>query len=318
MSWKQKLKAKRLTITLLLILSISLAFNAYSLTTLMQTQTSGAFTIQLSANTHIIFQLDSETRMIFGAETDFQSYHAMNTLLITDENGAVGFYGNNSVLHFFWCGNVSNVELDNVAIANNTLHFLSDTHWYFLEWDWEAAYIVPPPTEFEVTVYGIMLDEDLAVENWLLTALNNAATFTVLTNSEVTDTYNTTAHFDVDGNNTYLVTFPQSYYLNETYNLKFLNITQITPDTTYSTTSNSFLFMPTSDMVFYVYYYLEPTTGFLLPVMFILGMVGLTGLMLAPLYAVYKIRKKEYLNGLVVCVVFGAVSFGLFIAWLWH
>lgn len=54
-----------------------------------------------------------------------------------------------------------------------------------------------------------------------------------------------------------------------------------------------------------------------LPVMFILGMTGLVSLFGGSLYAVDKIKKKQYQVGLINGVIFVSIGFALFISWLW-
>jgi len=54
-----------------------------------------------------------------------------------------------------------------------------------------------------------------------------------------------------------------------------------------------------------------------LPVMFILGMTGLVSLFGGSLYAVDRIKKKLYQEGLINGVIFVSIGFALFISWLW-
>ena len=55
----------------------------------------------------------------------------------------------------------------------------------------------------------------------------------------------------------------------------------------------------------------------LLPMMFIFGMVGLGAMIVGPLYAINKIKKREYLEGFRTGIVVTVIGLALFIAWLW-
>lgn len=54
-----------------------------------------------------------------------------------------------------------------------------------------------------------------------------------------------------------------------------------------------------------------------LPIMFIFGMIGLLCSFGGPLYAVKKIKQKEYYDGLRGGVVFTVLGMALVLAWLW-
>ena len=54
-----------------------------------------------------------------------------------------------------------------------------------------------------------------------------------------------------------------------------------------------------------------------LPMMFIFGMVGLGAMIVGPLYAINKIKKREYLEALKTGTVVTVIGIALFIAWLW-
>lgn len=52
------------------------------------------------------------------------------------------------------------------------------------------------------------------------------------------------------------------------------------------------------------------------PIIFIFGMVGLGCMFVGPVYAINKLKQKEYRHGLVWGVIITALGFSLFIAWL--
>jgi len=54
-----------------------------------------------------------------------------------------------------------------------------------------------------------------------------------------------------------------------------------------------------------------------LPMMFIFGMVGLGAMIGGPLYAINKVKKREYLEGFRTGIVVTVIGVALFIAWLW-
>jgi len=55
----------------------------------------------------------------------------------------------------------------------------------------------------------------------------------------------------------------------------------------------------------------------LLPIMFILGMFGLGSMFMGPMYAVYKVNKKDYeANGFITSLVVTVLGIALFLAWL--
>ena len=55
----------------------------------------------------------------------------------------------------------------------------------------------------------------------------------------------------------------------------------------------------------------------LLPMMFVFGMVGLGAMIVGPLYAINKIKNREYLEALKTGTVVTVIGIALFIAWLW-
>ena len=55
----------------------------------------------------------------------------------------------------------------------------------------------------------------------------------------------------------------------------------------------------------------------LLPMMFIFGMVGLGAMIGGPLYAINKIKKRDYLEALRTGTIVTVIGIALFIAWLW-
>lgn len=55
----------------------------------------------------------------------------------------------------------------------------------------------------------------------------------------------------------------------------------------------------------------------LLPFTFIIGMVGLASSFAGPMYAIYKVKKGEYYEGMRMGVIITALGFALTIAWLW-
>ena len=54
-----------------------------------------------------------------------------------------------------------------------------------------------------------------------------------------------------------------------------------------------------------------------LPMMFIFGMVGLGAMIGGPLYAINKIKKRQYLEALRAGTIVTVIGIALFIAWLW-
>jgi len=55
----------------------------------------------------------------------------------------------------------------------------------------------------------------------------------------------------------------------------------------------------------------------LLPILFILGMVGLAGMFSGPLYGIHLIKKGEYREGFVNAVLITTIGIGFVLAWLW-
>ena len=51
--------------------------------------------------------------------------------------------------------------------------------------------------------------------------------------------------------------------------------------------------------------------------MFVFGMVGLGAMIVGPLYAINKIKNREYLEALKTGTVVTVIGIALFIAWLW-
>jgi len=60
---------------------------------------------------------------------------------------------------------------------------------------------------------------------------------------------------------------------------------------------------------------LEPE--FLLPILFILGMFGLGSMFIGPSYAIYKVKHKEYYDGLTTGLIVTVLGIALTIMWLW-
>jgi hypothetical protein len=56
---------------------------------------------------------------------------------------------------------------------------------------------------------------------------------------------------------------------------------------------------------------------FLLPIMFIIGMVGLFAMFLGPLYCIEKLKEKDYYDAFKLGTVITIIGIALFIAWLW-
>lgn len=73
----------------------------------------------------------------------------------------------------------------------------------------------------------------------------------------------------------------------------------------------------TSDRTISVYYTYTPYQAFLLPIMFIIGMVGLGCMFVGPMLTISGFRKHEYRDSFVMGVIITATGFALFIAWLW-
>lgn len=55
----------------------------------------------------------------------------------------------------------------------------------------------------------------------------------------------------------------------------------------------------------------------LLPYMFIFGMIGMVSSFVGPLYAIYKVKHGDYYDGLRMGVILTAIGMSLVIAWLW-
>jgi len=55
----------------------------------------------------------------------------------------------------------------------------------------------------------------------------------------------------------------------------------------------------------------------LLPIMFIIGMIGFGGLFGGPLYAIHKIKQKEYREGFINGVILTSIGVAFILAWLW-
>lgn len=60
-----------------------------------------------------------------------------------------------------------------------------------------------------------------------------------------------------------------------------------------------------------------PYVEFLLPLLFILGMVGLTGMFGGSLYAVNQIKNGKYREGFINGVIWVSIGAALVLAWLW-
>lgn len=311
MSWKLKLKQKRFDLTLLLLLIVSLAFNAYGYYSI-KTQSSGNFNIQLSADTELKLQLDSFTYMIIHSQTAFNG--SGYWLRTTDTTGDLQFETvGTPTLNFYWLGNVSNVQFGRVdiglaPITNATDHVLADAKTYRLTWDWLTH--SPPPSDYfyQVTSY----DENVTLP---FTGLP----FTITVNSSSTS-YTTTQMGYLAAGNEYRFDFPSVYEYNENYSLVFNKVSVWNGVSSYDVPYPSVTITPTADIALTVYYTEGPPGVMLplLPITFIIGMVGLGCLFVGPLYAVVLFRKKDYRNALVWGVILTAMGFALFISWLWH
>jgi hypothetical protein len=103
-------------------------------------------------------------------------------------------------------------------------------------------------------------------------------------------------------NNTF--TSVQSYFQN-------FEISDVNIITTYSVNQTNW---PLYDLYFRTGI---PLTIPILPVEFIFGMIGLGSMVIGPMYGAWKIRKKEYQEGMITAVVITILGLALFIAWLW-
>lgn len=54
----------------------------------------------------------------------------------------------------------------------------------------------------------------------------------------------------------------------------------------------------------------------LLPLVFILGMVGLTGMIVSPVYAIHLLKKRKFEDAFIMGTILFSVCVGLFVAWL--
>jgi len=57
--------------------------------------------------------------------------------------------------------------------------------------------------------------------------------------------------------------------------------------------------------------------GLPIPIMSIMGIIGLVSMFAGPLYGISKFKKHEYYGGAIVGLVVFVLGFALFIAWLW-
>lgn len=64
-----------------------------------------------------------------------------------------------------------------------------------------------------------------------------------------------------------------------------------------------------------IYWYVSPTIW--LPILFILGMIGLILMSGGSLYAVNEFKKKHYEKGLTNGIIYVTIGFALVLAWLW-
>lgn len=314
MSWKTKLKAKRFSLILLLMLIVSLAFNVYGYYSIY-TQSTGQFNIQLSSNTELKLQLDSATYMIIHAQSDFNASGYWITT--TDTTGDLEFETNvATVLNFYWLGNVSNVLFGRVdiglgSIANATDHSLTNAKTYRLTWDWQGAFAVPPPSEY--AYQAVAYDENLSLPF-------EGLPFTMTVNDTWTYDYTTTRLDFLDSQNEYKFVFPSSYELDANTTMVFDYIQVNHGGSYYNVSESTVYIIPTDYVTLTVYYYEIPTVTFepLLPITFIMGMVGLGCLFFGPIYGIMKFRAKDYRNGFIYGVIIFAVGFALFMGWLWH
>lgn len=61
----------------------------------------------------------------------------------------------------------------------------------------------------------------------------------------------------------------------------------------------------------------DVTSPPILPLMFILGIVGLTAMMGSPVYAIAMYRRREYRDALISGMIGFSLGFALFLSWLW-
>ena len=71
------------------------------------------------------------------------------------------------------------------------------------------------------------------------------------------------------------------------------------------------------DEVVNMYYTYTPYNAMPLPIMFMMGMVGLASLIIGPFMGIRKFRQHDYRTGFILAVVVTAIGFALFVAWLW-
>jgi len=71
------------------------------------------------------------------------------------------------------------------------------------------------------------------------------------------------------------------------------------------------------ELRFFIYGGTPAVTVGWLPIMFILGIIGLLSIFYGLLYGVYKIKKKDYREGLVNATVIISIGSGLVLSWLW-
>jgi hypothetical protein len=164
------------------------------------------------------------------------------------------------------------------------------------------AYVIPPPPEYEsvaitintfdyntslpITAGSVMVDDLIGNQ----TTIALPAMFSLIKGK----TYELTFYGDSDWNYTIGRNINEAANITNPYRHEFEENTALS------------------------IYYTAIIPGELLPVpiIFIFGMVGLGCMFVGPIYAINKIKQKEYRNGLVWGVIFTALGFSLFIAWL--
>jgi hypothetical protein len=73
----------------------------------------------------------------------------------------------------------------------------------------------------------------------------------------------------------------------------------------------------TVDTLVIVEYSYTPYEPFLLPIMFVIGMVGLGAMFIGLLYGGHKIQHHEYRAGFIYGVILFFTGLALLISWLW-
>jgi hypothetical protein len=299
MSCPSKLKRKWATYLLITFLVSVLALNVYAVTyDVIYTQNLYTdFHVQFTIGSTWRFQLDSGTYMEVMAVTDV---NADSRLLCSKANGLCDLTPTGTMtVKITWFGNVTQVQWNIVDIVNGSTHSSFSGVGNVLSWNWGFSEAPPGPASYELKVGAYDLNSSsLFSLEFLLNGTSTTTPYTGLINAN--DTEEIAMPFE----------WPDP--TNGSWAYQFVNWADGSNSTSreYYASDNATL---TANYVLVPY---NPTP-LLLPIPFIIGMVGLGCLFVGPMYGISLLRKKEYKNGLIWGVIFTAVGFALFISWLW-